>query len=55
MSRVTCHQSTSADGYAAGPNQTEERPFGDDGGAWRLIGMHLSPISTPPAVSQQER
>jgi ketosteroid isomerase-like protein len=26
-----------------------------DGGAWRLIGMHLSPISTPPAVSQQER
>ena len=32
MSRVTCHQSTSADGYAAGPNQTEERPFGDDGG-----------------------
>lgn len=32
MSRVTCHQSISADGYAAGPNQTEERPFGDDGG-----------------------
>ncbi len=32
MSRVTCHQSISVDGYAAGPNQTEERPFGDDGG-----------------------
>ena len=26
-----------------------------DGGAWRLIGMHLSPIATPPTVSQQER
>jgi ketosteroid isomerase-like protein len=26
-----------------------------DGGEWRLIGMHLSPIATPPAVSQQER
>jgi dihydrofolate reductase len=32
MSKVTCHQSISADGYSAGPNQTEERPFGDDGG-----------------------
>ena len=32
MSRVTCHLSISADGYSAGPNQTEERPFGDDGG-----------------------
>jgi ketosteroid isomerase-like protein len=26
-----------------------------DGGTWRLIGMHLSPIATPPTVSQQER
>jgi len=26
-----------------------------DGGVWRLIGMHLSPIATPPTVSQQER
>lgn len=32
MSKVTCHLTISADGYAAGPNQTEERPFGDDGG-----------------------
>ncbi|GAB3768039.1 dihydrofolate reductase family protein [Microlunatus parietis] len=32
MSKITCHQSISVDGYAAGPNQSEERPFGDDGG-----------------------
>lgn len=32
MGRVTCDQSISADGYSAGPNQTEKRPFGDDGG-----------------------
>jgi dihydrofolate reductase len=30
--RVTCELSISADGYSAGPNQTEQRPFGDDGG-----------------------
>lgn len=32
MGRVTCDQTISADGYAAGLNQTDERPFGDDGG-----------------------
>lgn len=32
MSKVICDLSISADGYSAGPNQTEERPFGDDGG-----------------------
>ncbi|HEY7596627.1 MAG TPA: dihydrofolate reductase family protein [Actinophytocola sp.] len=30
--RVTCDLSISLDGYAAGLNQTEQRPFGDDGG-----------------------
>jgi dihydrofolate reductase len=29
MSRVTADLSVSADGYAAGPNQTLEKPFGD--------------------------
>jgi len=29
MSKVVCDISISADGYAAGPNQTRERPFGD--------------------------
>jgi dihydrofolate reductase len=32
MGTVTCELSVSADGYSAGLNQTEERPFGDDGG-----------------------
>jgi dihydrofolate reductase len=32
VGRVTCELTISADGYSAGLNQTEERPFGDDGG-----------------------
>lgn len=32
MSKVIAHQTITADGYAAGANQSEERPFGDDGG-----------------------
>src|SRR5205814_10396753 len=32
MARVTCDLSISIDGYSAGLNQTEQRPFGDDGG-----------------------
>lgn len=32
MGRVTCDLTVSVDGYSAGLNQTEERPFGDDGG-----------------------
>src|SRR5262245_47867512 len=32
MGKVTCTLSISVDGYSAGLNQTEERPFGDDGG-----------------------
>ncbi len=30
--RAICNITISADGYVAGPNQTEARPFGDDGG-----------------------
>jgi dihydrofolate reductase len=30
--KVTCDLTISVDGYAAGLNQTEERPFGEDGG-----------------------
>jgi dihydrofolate reductase len=29
---VIANQTITADGYSAGPNQTEERPFGEDGG-----------------------
>ena len=32
VGRVIADITISADGYVAGPNQTEERPFGDDGG-----------------------
>jgi dihydrofolate reductase len=32
MGKVICGITMSADGYTAGLNQTEERPFGDDGG-----------------------
>ena len=32
MRTVICNLTISADGYSAGLNQTEERPFGDDGG-----------------------
>ena len=32
MSKVIVHHTITADGYAAGTNQSEERPFGDDGG-----------------------
>ncbi|WP_280247035.1 dihydrofolate reductase family protein [Nocardia abscessus] len=33
MSKVVCDISISADGYSAGNNQTEERPFGDADGS----------------------
>jgi len=29
MTKVTCDMSVSVDGFAAGPNQTAEKPFGD--------------------------
>jgi dihydrofolate reductase len=32
MTKVTCELTISIDGYGAGPNQSEERPFGEDGG-----------------------
>lgn len=32
MGKVTCDLTITLDGYAAGLNQTEQRPFGDDGG-----------------------
>jgi dihydrofolate reductase len=38
--RVTCDLTISADGYSAGPNQTEARPFGDDGGDGRGSALH---------------
>ena len=47
MSRVTCELSISADGYSAGPNQTEQRPFGDDGGDGWGSKLHAWMAGTP--------
>ena len=38
--KVIADQTISADGYSAGLNQTEERPFGDDGGDGWGRGLH---------------
>ncbi|SNS00627.1 dihydrofolate reductase family protein [Actinomadura mexicana] len=45
--RVICDITISADGYSAGPNQTEERPFGDDGGDGWGDRLHAWFIETP--------
>ena len=45
--RVTCDLSISLDGYAAGHNQTEQRPFGDDGGDGWGDKLHAWFAETP--------
>ncbi|WP_448615363.1 dihydrofolate reductase family protein [Modestobacter sp. URMC 112] len=40
MTRVTCDLTISADGYSAGHHQTEDRPFGDDGGDGSGARLH---------------
>ncbi|MFJ9622566.1 dihydrofolate reductase family protein [Streptomyces sp. NPDC101181] len=45
--RVTCELSVSADGYAAGAGQSEERPFGDDGGDGWGDRLHGWMFATP--------
>ncbi|NYH93402.1 dihydrofolate reductase family protein [Actinopolymorpha rutila] len=47
MTKVTSDLSISADGYSAGPNQTEERPFGDDGGDGWGDKLHAWMFETP--------
>ncbi len=47
MGRVTCNITISADGYSAGLNQTEERPFGDDGGDGSGEELHAWMFETP--------
>jgi len=47
MGRVICNITISADGYAAGLNQTEERPFGDDGGDGWGDKLHAWFADTP--------
>jgi dihydrofolate reductase len=45
--RVTSDLSISVDGYSAGLNQTEERPFGDDGGTGRGDKLHAWMFQSP--------
>ena len=47
MGRVICGITISADGYSAGLNQTEERPFGDDGGDGWGDKLHAWFAETP--------
>src|SRR5699024_9815774 len=47
MSKVICDLTISADGYSAGPNQTEKRPFGDDGGDGWGNRLHAWIFETP--------
>ncbi|HEY4809470.1 MAG TPA: dihydrofolate reductase family protein [Solirubrobacteraceae bacterium] len=47
MGRVICDITVSADGYSAGLNQTEERPFGDDGGDGSGGKLHAWMFDTP--------
>jgi dihydrofolate reductase len=47
VGRVTCELSISADGYSAGLNQTEQRPFGDDGGDGWGGKLHAWVAETP--------
>ena len=45
--RVVCGITMSIDGYTAGLNQTEERPFGDDGGDGWGDKLHAWYADTP--------
>lgn len=47
IGRVVCDITISADGYSAGLNQTEDRPFGDDGGDGWGNKLHEWLVETP--------
>ncbi|MGW1672733.1 dihydrofolate reductase family protein [Streptomyces sp. NPDC002324] len=47
MSTVICDITVSVDGYSAGLDQTEERPFGDDGGDGSGAALHAWMFETP--------
>ena len=53
MTKVTCDLTISLDGYSAGLNQSEDRPFGDDGGdGW---GSKLHAWYSDPAEQQYQQ
>jgi len=47
MGSVICDITITIDGYSAGLNQTEERPFGDDGGDGTGEKLHAWMFDTP--------
>jgi dihydrofolate reductase len=47
MGKVICDITISIDGYSAGLDQTEERPFGDDGGDGTGDKLHAWMFDTP--------
>jgi dihydrofolate reductase len=47
IGRLVCDITISVDGYSAGLNQTEERPFGDDGGDGSGDKLHAWMFDTP--------
>ncbi|MEE6261022.1 dihydrofolate reductase family protein [Plantactinospora sonchi] len=47
VGKVVCDITISIDGYSAGLNQTEERPFGDDGGDGSGDRLHAWMFDTP--------
>ncbi|RSM88034.1 riboflavin biosynthesis protein RibD [Kibdelosporangium aridum] len=47
MATVNCNITISADGYSAGHNQTEQRPFGDDGGDGTGDKLHAWMFDSP--------
>jgi dihydrofolate reductase len=61
MGGVICDITISADGYSAGLNQSEERPFGDDGGdgwggrlhAWMFDDTEANRVETDQMTTAQ--
>ena len=49
MSKVRVHISVSADGYVAGPNQSEENPLGEGGESLHDWAFALRPGVSPTA------
>ncbi|MEE1765672.1 MULTISPECIES: dihydrofolate reductase family protein [unclassified Streptomyces] len=47
MGKVGCDITISLDGYSAGHHQTEERPFGDDGGDGSGAALHAWMFDAP--------
>lgn len=54
MSKVRVHITVSADGYVAGPNQSEENPLGEGGGSLHDWAFALRPFREPHGMEGGE-